>query len=55
VFVGTVVLGGRRVKTWFILGEGLVGMEFLEEACADLLLDFEKQALRLRLKKRGRR
>ena len=55
VFVRTVVLGGRRAKTWFILGEGLVGMEFLGEACSDLLVDFEKQVLRLRLKRRGRR
>jgi len=54
VFVGTVVLRGRRVKTWFILGEGLVGMEFLEEACSDLRVDFESQVVTLRLRRRGR-
>jgi hypothetical protein len=49
-----VVFGGRRAKTWLILGEGLVGMEFLEEAFSDLRVDFENQLVNLRLRRRRR-
>ena len=54
VYLGSVRFGRRSAKTWFILGEGLIGMEFLEEACSDFLLDFEKQKVTLRLKERSR-
>lgn len=30
VYLGIVRLGRHRMKTWFILGEALIGMEFLE-------------------------
>jgi predicted aspartyl protease len=47
VYLGVVRIGGRSVDTWFILGEALVGMEFLEETCSGLQMDLDQKTITL--------
>jgi predicted aspartyl protease len=50
IYTGTVRIGRKRCETWFILGDGLVGMEFLAETSSQLLLDLENGALEIQLR-----
>jgi hypothetical protein len=47
VYLGVVRIGRRSVDTWFILGEALVGMEFLEETCSGLQMDLDQKTITL--------
>lgn len=51
VYLGLVWIGRRRVNTWFIMGEGLVGMEFLEQTCSSVQMNPDQEALTLHLKR----
>jgi predicted aspartyl protease len=50
VYAGIIRVGRRRKRTWFILGEGLLGMEFLDEISVELRLSFERQEVEIRLR-----
>lgn len=40
-YTGIVTIGRRRVRTWFIPGNLMSGMDLLRSMCSQLLLDFE--------------
>lgn len=42
VFLGEVRIGRRRVQTWFIVGDHLIGMEFLGVAFSLFQIDFRR-------------
>ena len=42
VFLGEVRIGRRRVQTWFIAGDNLIGMEFLGAAFPLFEIDFRR-------------
>ncbi len=42
VFLGEVKIGHRRVQTWFIAGDHLIGMEFLGVAFSLFQIDFRR-------------
>jgi len=42
VFLGEFRIGRRRVRTWFIAGEHLIGMEFLGVAFSLFQIDFRR-------------
>ena len=48
--LGSVEIGPQRVDTWFIVGDALIGMEFLAQTCAHMHVDFETQSVELALK-----
>lgn len=47
VFWGKVVVGDRKIETWFIPGDSLLGMEFFYLAGSFLSLDFDKEEVKL--------
>lgn len=47
VYLGTARLGRRKIDTWFIIGDALVGMEFLQQTCSQVVLDFHRRSVEL--------
>jgi len=47
VFLGNVIIDNQEVETWFIPGDGLIGMEFLATIGSVLFLDFKNKAVKL--------
>ena len=47
VFWGTVQVGERSVETWFVPGDGLMGMELLSGVGTRLTLDFDDSTIEL--------
>lgn len=50
VYAATVRIGRRIVRTWLTIGEALIGMEFLRQACERLEADFDAQTIELLLR-----
>jgi predicted aspartyl protease len=50
MYLGSVEIGPQHVNTWFIVGDALIGMEFLEQTCSHAHVDFESQSVELVLK-----
>jgi predicted aspartyl protease len=50
VYAATVRVGRRIVRTWLTIGEALIGMEFLREACDRLEVDFDAETITLALR-----
>jgi len=48
VYWGKVKIGRRKLETWFIPGDSLLGMEFFSLAGSLLSLDFEKEEVELK-------
>lgn len=55
VYLGVVRMGRRPVDNWFVLGEALVGMEFLEETCSAVQMDLDRKAITLHARKKKAR
>jgi predicted aspartyl protease len=47
VYLGYVEVFGQKIKTWFIPGEPLLGMEFLSTVGSTLVLDFRASTVEL--------
>lgn len=47
MFLGEASVRGRRIETWFVLGENLLGMEFLASAFDHLQVDLRRRQLRM--------
>ena len=47
VFLGKVIIDNQEVETWFIPGDGLIGMEFLAAVGSVLSLDFKNKSVKL--------
>ncbi len=47
VFEGWVKIKRKRVKVEIIPGDELIGMKFLEKACSQLIVDFDKAEVKL--------
>ena len=47
IFLGEASVRGRRIETSFVLGENLLGMEFLAPAFDDLRLDLRRHEVRM--------
>jgi predicted aspartyl protease len=47
MFLGKVIVGTHEIKTWFIPGDSLLGMEFLSATGSLLLLNFKNQTVQL--------
>jgi predicted aspartyl protease len=47
VFLGKVIIDNQEVETWFIPGDGLIGMEFLAAIGSVLSLDFKNKSVKL--------
>jgi predicted aspartyl protease len=39
MYVGSLQIGARRVDTWFIVGDALIGMELLQQVCSHVHID----------------
>jgi len=50
MYLGSVQIGPRRVDTWFIVGDALIGMEFLQRACSSLHVDLDAAVVELVLR-----
>ena len=50
VYAARVRIGRRILRTWLTIGEALIGMEFLREACERLEADFDAQTITLLLR-----
>ena len=46
-YTGMARIGRRRVRTWFIPGDRLIGMDFLRSVYSRLVLDFETDSVTL--------
>ena len=49
-YAGVVRIGRRRVRTWFIPGDLLIGTDFLRSVCSQLSLDFEADSVTLQFR-----
>jgi predicted aspartyl protease len=50
MFTATAQIGGRRVNTWFIAGDALIGMEFLQDACSAVSIDLDARTIDLHVR-----
>jgi predicted aspartyl protease len=50
MYTASIQIGTHRLDTWFIVGDALVGMEFLEQVCSHVRVDFEARSVELVLK-----
>jgi predicted aspartyl protease len=50
MYIGSMQIGAHRLDTWFIVGDALVGMEFLEQVCSHVRLDLDVGVVELDLK-----
>ncbi len=46
-YAGTVRIGRRRFRTWFIPGDFLIGMDFLRSVYSKVVLDFDTDSVTL--------
>lgn len=46
-YTGMVRIGGRQVRTWFIPGDFLIGMDFLRSVYSRVVLDFQTDSVTL--------
>ena len=47
MYYGIVLVNKKKVETWFIPGDSLLGMEFISSIGTILLLDFESKTVQL--------
>ena len=47
MYLGQVIVGKQKIKTWFIPGDSLLGMEFLSTAGSLLSLDLKDATVKL--------
>ena len=50
MYIGSAQIAAHRLDTWFIIGDALLGMEFLEQVCSGVHVDFETRSVELALK-----
>ncbi len=50
MYIGAVRMGAHRVDTWFVVGDALLGMEFLEQVCSGLHMDLDANIVELLLR-----
>ena len=51
MYVGSVQIAARRIRTCFIVGDALIGMEFLQQVCSDVRLNLDSNLVELTVRR----